>query len=124
MATSGISGRQRRFLTALMTSPTVKQAAAAAKVGERTAYKYLTLPAVRAELSRLQDDCLAQAARETMAAMSESLLVLRIIARDPGQPAGARVSAARAIRESGTRLAEQVILSDRVTALEVKINER
>jgi len=123
MTRNGMSTRQRRFIQAVMTSPSIKQAAAAAKVGERTAYRYLDDPAVRAALAKLQDDSMAQAARETVAAMSEALQVLRAIQNDKAAPHAARVSAARAIRDSGPRLNEQALLSERVAELEGKVNE-
>ena len=121
---NGISPRQRRFLQALMQSPSIKDAAKAAGIGERTCYKYLNDPSVKAALTRLHDDTMAQAARETAAAMSEALRVLRDIATDPEQPAGARVSAARAIRDSGVSLNEQQLLTERVAELEAQINGR
>jgi len=49
--------------------------------------------------------------------------ILCQIMRDEGASDGARVSAARAVLDSGLRLAELVTLAERVAALEEKMGE-
>jgi len=53
--------------------------------------------------------------------MSESLEVLRAVQSDTCASASARVSAARAILESGLKLSEVVALSERVAILEARL---
>jgi len=62
-----LNRRQRRFITALLTAPTIEAAAQVAGISERTGYRYLDDPEVRAELSRRQDQAVAVA----VAALSE-----------------------------------------------------
>jgi hypothetical protein len=45
--TRAVSTRQRRFVAALVAAPTVRDAAAAADIGETTAWRYLQDPGVR-----------------------------------------------------------------------------
>jgi len=81
----GLTTKQKRFVRAMLTAPTVEKAARAAGIAERTGTRYLTNPAVRAELSRQQDAITAaivaslttlageatETLRESMARLSE-----------------------------------------------------
>ena len=56
-----LNPRQKRFVAALVAAPTVRDAAAAAEIGETTAWRYLQQPAVRAELNELQSAAMTHA---------------------------------------------------------------
>jgi phage terminase small subunit len=78
------TGRQMRFITAYLTAPTIAEAAKAAKIGERTAYKYLNDPRVKAEMERRQEEAvkvatarLAALSGEALAGLREALALLR-----------------------------------------------
>ena len=118
MKKTDLSARQRKFVTAMLTSPTIGGAAEAAGVTERTAYRYLNDPAVKTALSSALDDALSQAAARATAAMGAALETLTRIHRDGAAPAGARVSAARAILDAGPRLREAMDLAARIERLE------
>ena len=118
MKKTDLSARQRKFVTAMLTSPTIGGAAEAAGVTERTAYRYLNDPAVKTALSSALDDALSQATTRAVAAMTEALSTLEAIHSDADAPAGARVSAARAILDAGPRLREALDLAERVATLE------
>jgi len=116
-----LSPRQRRFVAAMMTARTVTEAAEAAGVSERTGRQYLTQPAVKAALSQALDSALHLASRQSAAAMTDALATLQEIHQDPTNPAGSRVSAARAILEAAPKLREALDLAERVTELEKRI---
>lgn len=116
-----MSTKQRRFINALLTSNTIRDAAQTANVAERTAYRWLRADPVRTALSEALDAALSQAAARCSGAMGTALEVLLGIAEDVGAPASARVSAARAILEGGPKLRESLDLSDRVAILEAEI---
>jgi len=113
-----VSAAQRRFIGQLLTAPTVRRAAEASGISERTAWRYLRAPAVRHELAERQDGILGHVARRLASEMGAALDVLSEVMGDTAAHPGARVSAARAVLESGLRLAELVSLSERVAALE------
>jgi transcriptional regulator with PAS, ATPase and Fis domain len=115
---SELSPRQRRFVAAMLTARTVREAAATVGVTERTGLKYLANPAVKRALGQALDDALGQATRQVVKAMTGALETLKEIHQDPGAPTGARVSAARAILDAGPKLREALELAERVTALE------
>jgi len=118
-----LSLRQRRFIAALIAAPTVRSAAAQAGIAESSAWRYLGDPSVKAALAERQDSVLAHVSRRLGEEMGVALLVLSIIMRDKRASDGARVSAARAILDSGLRLYEIVSLGDRVAALEQRMTE-
>lgn len=113
-----LTTKQRRFVAALLASPTIIKAAEVAGVSETTAWRYLSDPTVRREVADRQSAMLAQASSGVVSDMAVARAVLRQIMADNSASAAARVSAARAILECGLRLFELVTLSDRVTALE------
>jgi methylaspartate ammonia-lyase len=118
-----LSARQQRLAAALAAGKDVRSAAKAARISERTAYRYLNDPAVRAALSQALDDALSMATRRVVAAMTEALTTLEAVHADTKQPASARVSAARAILAAGPRLREAVDLAERVQRLEEQLSE-
>lgn len=118
MMESELRPRQRRFVAAMLTARTVREAAAAVGVTERTGLKYLANPAVKRALGQALDDALGQATRQVVKAMTGALDTLEEIHQDLDAPAGSRVSAARAILDAGPKLREALDLAERVTALE------
>lgn len=120
---STLSTRQRRFVASAVVAPTVREAARSAGVGETTAWRYLADPAVRAALVERQDGVLAHVARRLASEMSDALDVLHGVMTDASANDGPRVSAARAVLESGLRLAELVTLAERVSVLERRASD-
>jgi len=119
--TGGLSWREARLVAALLVSPSVSAAAAAAGVSERSASRYLARPRVRAELAVQQSGALGHVAARLVLAMGESVEVLRSVQSDKAVSASARVAAARALLASGLQLAELVALSERVAQLEARL---
>jgi len=123
MADNGtLTTRQRRFVAALVAAPTVRAAAAAADIGETTAWRYLQDPSVRATLAERQDAILRRVSLDLASEMGAALDVLGSIMRDTAASDSARVSAARAVLDSGLKLAELVTLAERVATLEERLD--
>ena len=116
-----LTTRKRRFVAALLETPTLREAAEAAGVSEPTGWRYLRDAQVRAELGRRTDALLTQAASGLASDLAEARQTLREIHRDADAPAGARVSAARAVTDTALRIFELVALADRVAALEERL---
>ena len=116
-----LNRRQRKFIAALLTAPTIEEAAKQAGIGERTAYRYLKHPEVKRALSQALDDAMGQATRRAVDAMTEALETLTAIHTDEDAPTGARVSAARSILDAGPKLREALELAERVTELEGRL---
>lgn len=122
MAENGaLSRSKRRFVAAMLEAPNIRAAAKAACVGERTAWTYLSDPDVKGALTVHQDAVLGDAARRLAHEMGKALDVLCSIMQSATATDAARVSAARAVLDSGLRLAELVALADRVAELERRL---
>lgn len=116
-----LTARQRRFVGALLAAPSVRAAAEVAGCAESSAWRWLGDAAVRDELARRQDGILGHVARRLASEMGEALDVLHSVMCDPEAADAPRVSAARAVLESGLRLAELVTLAERVADLERRV---
>ena len=112
---------QRRFALAVLESKSIRQACEMADVSEATGYRYLQEPAVKHRLSQYTDGMLAQAAASLLGDMTLARQTLRDVMQSERASDAARVSAARAVLDSGLRLAELVSLSDRVSELEQRL---
>lgn len=125
MASRGTRGtfstKQESFLEALLTCRTVLDAATQAQVCKRTADRWLADPAFKQRLAERQNTALAHVTRRLTGSMLEAIQTLESIHLAEGNPATARVSAARAILDSGLRYAELVSLSERVAELERRL---
>lgn len=123
-----LSGREARFIGALLDGSSVPGAAEVAGVSERTGWRYLERVDVRGELARRQAAALAEASARLSVVMAEAVEVLREVMCDAevaaARGSSVRVSAARAALDSGLRLGELVSLADRVAVLEVRADER
>ena len=116
------TARQRQFVVVLAGS-TVEDAAKSVGISERTGYRWLTLPAVRAELRQLQDNALAEAALRLARAMTSAVATLERIMADDSANANARVGAARALLDNGIRYQEVLELTERVQQLESRLHD-
>ena len=124
MACSGsLNRRQRKFAAALSVAPSVEAAATVAGISERTAYRYLQEPSVKALLTRALDNAQGQATRRVVGEMTAALDTLAAIHADKEARASARVSAARAILSAGPVLREALDLAGRVAELEERLAE-
>lgn len=125
MAENGtLSTKQRRFVAALVGARSIRDAAKAANVAERSAWRYLADPKVRAEISTRQDSMLAQVTAGIVEDMGLARQVLRAVMLGKATTPGVRVRAAGLILQAGLRFAELVTLAQRVAALERLLAER
>ena len=119
-----MTSRQKKALSALIESPSIKQAAERAGIGYSTVRTWLKEDAVfraayQTELAALVESAAAQAKR----ALSPALSTLREIVEDPEVSTAARISAARALLEYGIRAIEAFDLIPRLEALERGFHE-
>ena len=113
-----LSPKQQRALEALLTRPTMKEAAAAAGVSETTLWRYMKDPAFSGELREARrlayDHTIARLQRDS----GDAVTVLRGLMMKEDAPAAARVSAARTLLDYADRFAEVDDLRGRLEELE------
>lgn len=101
-----LSSKQIKALQALLTHPTIKEAAKAAGVHERTVREYLKQDEFKTAYASECKQLLDGATRQAQQALSPAINALREIALDTEESAQARVSAARSLLEYGLRMTE------------------
>lgn len=92
--------------------------AATINLSLRQVRRYLAEPDVRQQIRELEAERLRTVARKAAAMGGSAVAVLATIANDTGQPAPARVSAARALLDTMVRVGELAALEERIAALE------
>jgi hypothetical protein len=115
-ANNGISARQVEFLSALLATATVREAAELARTPERTAYHWLARSDFQKLYAQARRDALHQATSRLQAISGAAVEVLRTIMEDATMPAPARVSAARAVLDTAIKAAELDDLQTRLDA--------
>lgn len=110
--------RQEQVLSALLTSPSVREAAEVVKVSEGTIWRYLRDLAFSARYKAARRDVTEHLIMRLQADSTKAAKVLMDVAEDQSAPASARVSAAKVIIEQALRGAETRDLMERINALE------
>jgi len=121
MQTNGLNANQKRALTALLTSPSLRAAAIECKLSERTLYNYLQEPAFRAELRARQDAILASVTSALVGLSGEAVRVLRSVLNAKTATDAVKVRAALGWLRHTRDAMELADLAGRVSALEKKI---
>lgn len=117
-ATDELTERQRRAIAALLATPTAKEAAKIANVGERTLKRWRTLPAFQRAYREAQSELLESAVCQSRQHLTGALSALADITADANAPPAARVSAARSTVELALKLGEQSDILAHLTELE------
>jgi hypothetical protein len=116
---SSLSVNQQRALAALISQPTVPLAAAEAKIGLRTLYRWLAEDeAFKAEYLKLRREIVDHVVLQLQKGMNNAVNCLLSVMNDPEAPVMARVAAAKEILGYGFRELEVEILEQKLKALE------
>lgn len=118
-----LTTKQRRAISALMTSKSKEAAAAKAGVSPRSLSRWLTDPDFQVAVRLAQDEALERAFSHLVEQATAAVAVLADVAADTEATPAARVSAARALLENALRFAELNALAARVAALEEALTD-
>jgi len=114
---------QKRFVSAALGAPSIREAARQAEIGYRTAWRYLQEPNVKRALGRRLQALTRQVLMGLAEDCGDARATLREVMLDREVAAGVRVRAAKAILDSTLQLAELIDLADRVGRLETLLEE-
>jgi hypothetical protein len=117
VAGSGRKNADEALALALAAGQTLRSAAEAAGVSERTATRRSGDPAFRRRVGELRADMVARSLGRMADGMSDAADVLRELLA-PGTPPAVRLGAARSLLELGVKLRDSVELEARVRAVE------
>jgi AcrR family transcriptional regulator len=113
--------KQERAVSALINSNTIKEAAQAAGIGERTLYNWLQDKEFNEAYRQARSAVVQQALAQLQRVSSLAVTTLAAIMEDSEAPAGSRVSASKAVLELAIRAVELEDILQRLEALEVEV---
>lgn len=116
---ANVSPRRERLIAAMIGSRTVSDAASAARVSERTAFRIMSEPGTREEIDRRRAVAFEEGGRLLRALFGEGVEVLAKHARS--KDAEIAVRAARAIVELGLRYEQAVVVARQVADQERRL---
>lgn len=116
-----LTTKQRRFVEALLTNPTIVQAAEVAGVCEKSAHNYLKLPEVRAAIREAQTTAMQSAAAAAAGLSGEAVGVLRDLSQS-SESEQVRLGAARALLGYGARAYDQMGIARQLAELEERLS--
>jgi transposase-like protein len=123
VAGSGRRNADEALALALASGATLRDAAAAVGIAERTATRRWADPAFRRHVSQLRGNMVTRALGRMADGMSEAADVLRQLLA-PSIPPAVRLGACRAMLELGCKLRESVELEARLAAVENATEDR
>ena len=114
--------KRARALAALMTSATVKSAAALSGVGERTLHRWLRDPEFAAQLAEVEAELVDAAARRLLSLTDDAIRSLAQLSAG-AEDDGVRLRTAVAILDQAARWRESASIEKRVVALEQGVQD-
>lgn len=112
---------QRKAIAALLSEPTIRAAAKAAGLGERTIHRYLGDAAFKTELRKRQDQLLSAMTAALVGLSGEAVETLRALLESGDTSASVKARVALGWLRELHRTLELQDLAERVTALEEHI---
>lgn len=117
-----LTHKQRRAIPALLSAPTVEDAAALAGVSRESLYRWLRSdPRFRDELHAAEAAALAETSRRLVGLAGRALATIAGVMDDESASATVRLRAAESVLGHLLRVRELVTLEERITALEQSI---
>ena len=112
------SQQEEAAIAALLSEPTIAEAAGKAGIGERTLLRWLAEPEFKARYREVRRQVVEHAVSALQQAASKAVAVLVTLTEDAAAPPAARVSAAKAILDQAFKGTELLDLATRIEQLE------
>jgi uncharacterized protein YggE len=120
-----LSRKQGEVIAALVTMPTITEAATRAGVGERSLFRWLRADATfQAAYREARGQAVQQAITRIQQATSTAVKTLESVMKNTKAPSSSRVSAARAVLEMALKGVELEDLETRIAALKATVHLR
>jgi len=120
---SDLTDKQRRAINALLSEPTIKQAAKAAKIGESTLFRWLNSSQFTTALKEARGRVLESTLTGLQGAAVKAVETLYDVMTNEQVFAAVRVTAARTILEMSLRTRELIEDEDRLRAIETQLRK-
>ncbi|HBQ26326.1 MAG TPA: hypothetical protein DD791_08030 [Syntrophomonas sp.] len=112
------SRKRELLICALLTEPTVQEAAAKVKIGTTTAFRWLQEPDFQREYQEARKQAVSQAIAQLQQATTHAVATLVEIMSDQEATPASRVSAAKTVLEMSMKAIELDDLANRIERLE------
>ena len=112
------NSKQELIIKALLTHPTVREAAESLNLPESTIYNYLRKDDFKSKYNEAKRELLGQATAFLQSKVIAAISVVTNIMNDEEMSPQARLTASRTILEYSLKLTEQVDIIERLEALE------
>ena len=122
--TATAARRRQQLVELTIVGHTTDEIAKRLDVSIRHVRRIAAEPAIRAQIREFESERMRAVARRAAALGGSAVTVLATIANDKGQPAAARVSAARALLDTMIRVGELADLQERIAALEERLGDQ
>jgi hypothetical protein len=119
-----LTRKQEVAIAALLTAPTIADAAQAATISEPTLWRWLQREDFQTAYRHARREAVSQAVAYLQRVAGEAVDTLRAVMQDSQNPASARVSAARVVLELSIRGIELEDLEARLQVLEQRFADR
>jgi phage terminase small subunit len=111
-----LTNRQRKSIAALLSTSNVVEAAKVSKVGERTLYRWLTLPEFRSAVTEAEGEAIDAAARRLIGLQDSAISTIQEVLAKAS--AAIKLRAAQTILDYLLKLRELRSIENRLTELE------
>ena len=119
---TNLTPKQAAAIRALLSEPSVPEAAKAAGVVTATVYKWLADETFRHALNRAEGAAIDHASRRLVVLVDDALNVIQTAMNDEDAHIATRLSAARTVLENMLRLRELRTIEERLSRLEAMSN--
>jgi hypothetical protein len=119
-----LTRKQEVAIAALLTAPTIADAADTASISEPTLWRWLQREDFQTAYRQARREAVSQAVAYLQRVAGEAVDTLRAVMQDAQKPASARVSAARAVLDLAIRGVELEDLEARIQTLERCLADR
>lgn len=113
---------REKAVTALMTNPTIRAAAAECGIAEKTLHAWLNEEDFASKVKAAQEEVTRQAIGRILLSIGRSIETLEEIMQDATNNASPRVAAARTLLDYGFKVYELQTVQQRLEALERRLN--
>ena len=116
-----LSTKKQAAIAALLTSPSITEAAEASGIGRSTMHRWLEDPAFKQALSAAEADAISSAVRRMIGDMSDNLSAMRDIRVSEDSSPALKLRAAAILDASLLKWREAATLEERLVAIEARL---
>lgn len=121
MTANDLTARQKRFIQALLTSKSAREAAHKCGIGEKTAYRWLRLPQVQSALAEAEALMMGEVMRRLLSMQGAAVDGLQDLLNDKHLRPSDRLRAVQMVLDGVLRLRSAVELESRLAELERQV---